>query len=367
MPRRASRRTRFEQRRFEHYISGAHAFLSSRNGRVVTIEEARCLLETAPPLRNGRFAIASRKATLLGGLPSRHRTSELLNLNDFGARRAAMTVMHSYVTPVLLALESAQIDVDVIVTTGDVTHGLPLPTICKARNIDDPGCNILTPLEYERHFEPAYRMVESRVPLRKKADRLMWRGAFTGPTKTAIHRRGQSREWIFDLAQRTKNDSRIDVGITRVPPDRTADRLSSAIEQWSGEAMTPEEMAENKLLLCVEGNDVSSGLKWMLASGSCVLMPEPTVDSWFCESFLEPWVHFVPVSSDLADVEEKVDWCLSHPRQTAKIGSQARRYTAQFLSGNRETELFGDVLRWYCAQPEFREILSRPHQVLEQL
>jgi len=38
------------------------------------------------------------------------------------------------------------------------------------------------------------------------------------------------------------------------------------------------------------GNDVASGLKWMLASNSVVLMPLPRRESWAMESLLQVYV-----------------------------------------------------------------------------
>jgi len=42
------------------------------------------------------------------------------------------------------------------------------------------------------------------------------------------------------------------------------------------------------------GNDVASGLKWMLASNSVVFMPPPRVETWAMESLLQVfWCHMV--------------------------------------------------------------------------
>lgn len=58
----------------------------------------------------------------------------------------------------------------------------------------------------------------------------------------------------------------------------------------------------------MEGNDVSSGLKWNLLSNSVVLMPKPTRTSWAMEEFevvgAEPWVHYIPMHADGSNTEE---------------------------------------------------------------
>jgi hypothetical protein len=352
----------FEARRLTNYIGAAARVFDSRS--TITLDQALELLATEPPFRNGRIASVSRNSNLLSSLPGIIDPSSLLSLHSLDQRERMSTMLFSYISITVLALERAKLDGKVLVATGDVTHGLPVPILCKARNIDAPGLNVLIPLEYARHFGPALRVSDYDKPFREKRDSLVWRGAFTGPTKTAAFRRGQSREWVFDLAVRTAGNPIINTRISYVPPDRCGDPLLEHFEQWGGESMTIAEQLDHKLLLSVEGNDVASGLKWMMASQSCVLMPEPTVESWFCETFLEPWEHYVPVRHDLGDVEEKVDWCLSHPLETGRIASQGSRFARKFFSATTEDRLFTQVLTWYTSHPALHQLLAQSEDLL---
>jgi len=67
-----------------------------------------------------------------------------------------------------------------------------------------------------------------------------------------------------------------------------------------------------KAIIMLEGNDVASGLKWALLSQSVVLMPPPKVTSWALEELLEPWVHYIPLSPDASDLEEKMAWVIDN-------------------------------------------------------
>jgi Glycosyl transferase family 90 len=69
----------------------------------------------------------------------------------------------------------------------------------------------------------------------------------------------------------------------------------------------------------LEGNDVASGLKWALLSQSVVLMPVPRHTSWAMEEWLEPWIHYIPLQEDAADVEEKMAWVLEHEEEARAI------------------------------------------------
>ena len=58
-----------------------------------------------------------------------------------------------------------------------------------------------------------------------------------------------------------------------------------------------------KYLLSLEGNDVSSSLKWMLYSNSVVFMRNPRIVSWIMEDHLEPYIHYIPLNDDFNNNE----------------------------------------------------------------
>jgi hypothetical protein len=91
-----------------------------------------------------------------------------------------------------------------------------------------------------------------------------------------------------------------------------------------GDRRKMDDLLQYKALIMLEGNDVSSGLKWGLLSNSVVMMPRPKFSSWAMEDFLVPWVHYVPLEESLNDVERKMEWILDHPKEAQEI---ARRGT----------------------------------------
>jgi len=68
------------------------------------------------------------------------------------------------------------------------------------------------------------------------------------------------------------------------------------------------------MLIIAPGNDVATGLKWALGSGSAVITPEHEVCSWLGEDGLVGGTHFIEVRRDWGDLEEKVQWCLENER-----------------------------------------------------
>ena len=44
-------------------------------------------------------------------------------------------------------------------------------------------------------------------------------------------------------------------------------------------------LKKHKFILCIEGNDVASNLKWVMSSNSVAVMPKPKFESWFMEKY----------------------------------------------------------------------------------
>lgn len=59
-------------------------------------------------------------------------------------------------------------------------------------------------------------------------------------------------------------------------------------------------------------------LRWKLASKRLVFKQNLPAVLWF-HQFLKPWVHYIPVATDLSDLEEKWKWAESHPEEAHRI------------------------------------------------
>lgn len=101
---------------------------------------------------------------------------------------------------------------------------------------------------------------------------------------------------------------------------------------------------EQKMLISIEGNDLASGLKWMLYSTSVVLMVPPTKMSFALENFLEPWIHFVPLKADWSDLEKMVDWVHENDGEAEQIALNGKTFISDLLFGE-EAELDNALIR----------------------
>ncbi|KAL7555947.1 hypothetical protein ACA910_005487 [Epithemia clementina (nom. ined.)] len=90
-----------------------------------------------------------------------------------------------------------------------------------------------------------------------------------------------------------------------------------------GPSLSLEQQLRYKGMIFLEGNDVSSGLKWGLLSRSVVLMPPPTKMTWAMEALLQPYVHYIPLYPNLTNVEEQVQWMIDHDQEAQAIAHQS--------------------------------------------
>ena len=99
--------------------------------------------------------------------------------------------------------------------------------------------------------------------------------------------------------------------------------------------------------MSLEGNDVASNLKWVMSSNCLAVTPRPTMETWFMEGLLVPNYHYVEVKPDFSDLEEKVDYYLSHPDKAKAIIQHAHEWVDQFKDKHREDLISLLVLKKY--------------------
>ncbi|MEF1284779.1 glycosyl transferase family 90 [Vibrio sp. M250220] len=188
---------------------------------------------------------------------------------------------------------------------GDETHIEPIPTLFKARPIEGDNANsVLFKLDKRRHF----RFVEDRLNFSDKKDAAVFRGAVTQP-----HRIRFMQE-MFDHPL-------VDAGQSN---------CSDEHPEWQKPFMSVEEQLQYKFLICLEGNDVASNLKWAMSSNSVVVTPKMKFETWFMEGTLQAGVHYIEVKDDWSDFEEKIQYYIDNPLDAEKIVKNAHDYIAPF-------------------------------------
>ena len=224
---------------------------------------------------------------------------------------------------------------------GDNTHSLAAPAIVKSRAIGDTN-GVILPFNRARHWTMSLSEVAKiDVPWYKKRPAVVWRGVTTGACPGTAsefdqHPRTQLVKRWHDCA-----DDSIDVGYSGIVQGK--DEMRTYVKG----NLSMKAQLRYQYVISVEGNDVATNLKWVLASNSVPVMPPPRYETWLLESQLKPWVHYVPVSADFSDLGSVLAWCKKHSRICHEIAQNGKRYIAPFFQTDAETALEKAVLRRY--------------------
>jgi hypothetical protein len=220
-----------------------------------------------------------------------------------------------------------------------------VPTIVKARHIHAKTITkryaILLRLRSRVHFGS---IRDDTIPFEKKKNVLLWRGGPSGtgfnneyePRLTKPSREVCLQKWCHNR----ETQQEIDVGLTKKWQYKK-------FQKYVKSELTIEEMFQYKYLLSIEGNDVATNLKWAMASNSVVLMPKPCVESWFAESLLKPYVHYVPIKEDFSDLYTQKQWCDKNPDKCKTIIRQANAFVRPFRNIERDYYLSFQVIQRY--------------------
>ena len=203
-------------------------------------------------------------------------------------------------------------------------------------NKDNNFSPIIWPLNYDRHFGRIQSVQQFDTPWEQKKNEAVWRGVMTGriylKSKVTLESFSFSEHCSFlprcRFVRDYWNTTSFNVGFSRQLKSRNVDQEYEYMIK--GELDLPSLM-KYKVIIIIEGNDVSSGLKWALYSGSVVMMPPPTKTSYAMEELLIPWVHYVPLKPDFSDAIEKLNWTLSHDEEARRIAERATLFIHDLL------------------------------------
>eukprot|EP00955_Chlamydomonas_euryale_P057415 356760-Chlamydomonas_euryale.AAC.2 len=223
------------------------------------------------------------------------------------------------------------------VFVGDCNVRLKRRTLTKSRILDDVN-GVLLPLNYARHWKHMDSFADT-IPFERKNDRVVWRGGTTGATLSLYHGKTLRHafvEWCFDHPK-----PYVDVGFSKIVQN------ARHMERYAVQHLSQSELLENKFLVFLEGNDVSTGLKWALMSNSVVFMPPPMHVSWLMEDILLPWVHYVPLKHDFSDLHTHYEWAMNNYKECNKIIMNANQFMQQFKNPQVEKALRQAVYDFY--------------------
>ena len=217
-------------------------------------------------------------------------------------------------------------------------------TLCKNRGRSQIDGVILKVMSY--HLWRRYCDRPQDILFKDKQNKIFWRGASTSNPTYLANRFTLVEKWFNKRGD-------IDIGFKNICQGRC--EFQKYVKSWCN----PEIFLKNKYIISVEGNAQDSGLIWKLNSNSLVLMPKPRATSWLMETSLVPNYHYVLLSDDFSDLEEKLDWCNNHQQECIEIIKNANDFMKQFSNKEEEEELELDVINTYFKTLESRAEFPR--------
>lgn len=104
-----------------------------------------------------------------------------------------------------------------------------------------------------------------------------------------------------------------------------------------------QDHADYKYLLNIRGRGYSGRVKFLLFSNRPLFYVERECDEFFTKD-LKPFVHYIPVKSDLSDLEEKFNWAENNYEQAKLIAHNALVYAKENLTTEAAIKAFSDIL-----------------------
>lgn len=214
--------------------------------------------------------------------------------------------------------------------TGDIRHNSSMPTLAKARRLDDLSTNMtLLKLDRRRHY---YLEVNDEVLFRNKKPVLFFRGdIYDKPHRVEIFKR------FFDSPLMNLGDT------SSIPSEPGGTK-------WQTPFTPLTEHFNYQFILCPEGNDVSTAVQWVMLSNCIPVMTRPTVETWLMHSLMKPGVHYIEVADDYSDLEEKIAYYAMHQEEAEQIALNSQEWAQQFNDTQREDIISLLVLEKYFGE-----------------
>eukprot|EP00548_Thalassiothrix_antarctica_P017692 CAMPEP_0194195102 /NCGR_PEP_ID=MMETSP0154-20130528/75945_1 /TAXON_ID=1049557 /ORGANISM="Thalassiothrix antarctica, Strain L6-D1" /LENGTH=496 /DNA_ID=CAMNT_0038919589 /DNA_START=22 /DNA_END=1509 /DNA_ORIENTATION=- len=199
---------------------------------------------------------------------------------------------------------------------------------------------IIWPLNYYRHYGSIDYVQWFDSPWEWKNNRAVWRGLLTGLLSEEEKRKAKTFSEQCELVPRCRfvqqqiastekeEESLLDVGVSDQLEDFPID--NAHLYYIKGD-MSKFSQLQYKAIIIMEGNDISTGLKWALYSRSVVMMPPPTKTSFLMEERLQPYVHYVPLQPDMSDASQQMQWIIDNDDEARRIAERATLWIHDLL------------------------------------
>lgn len=178
------------------------------------------------------------------------------------------------------------------------------------------------------------------VPWEERKSIAMFRGASTGAgTTIETNPRLKLAFLSFQKPLDTDNSILLDAGITewnlrprKVQNDKYLQTIDiSTLPFDLVPILSPAKQAEYKYVINIDGHVCAYRLSLELELGFCVLLVQSKYKLWFSH-LLQPYVHYIPIKTDLSDLLTQIQWCKRNDDKCKQIAENAKTFAKKYLS-----------------------------------
>ena len=94
--------------------------------------------------------------------------------------------------------------------------------------------------------------------------------------------------------------------------------------------MTPKEQSEYKYIIHIDGHVSAFRLSYEFSMNSVILLVNSNWKIWF-SNMIKPYVHYVPVKSDLSDIYDQIKWCKENDEKCKQIATNSKVFYDTYL------------------------------------
>ena len=204
------------------------------------------------------------------------------------------------------------------------------------------------------------------VPWKEKIERLFWRGTLSDlhfykevlPAEMLEKKQFSPRVLLREISNR--HPDLIDAQLTDFEcPISLANELGVFQKDLVSRVPLRPHMSY-KYQIVLDGTwTTNPGYAWRLLSDCCVFKVDSAVNQWFCKGLI-PWMHYIPVKTDLSDLAEKVRWARANDDKAQEIALNGRKFALENLLPHHFYDHALYLLEKFAAFQQRADGLSHP-------
>lgn len=207
---------------------------------------------------------------------------------------------------------------------------------------------------------------------RARRNLVLWRGAATGAAPLFNSSTNEPRTpRALAVALSKRRPDLLDAqfagrgSLSFLSNDREVARRMGYGDGPTGHLTWEEQQQRYRATLVLDGNTVADRLPFLLFTMTAIIKQEsPLREAWY--DLLRPYVHYIPVRHDLADLEGQIEWALANASRLQQIARNAAQLAMRHLSRRGQLCHWLAVMRKLASHTEPR-IEVDPHAERVQL